>query len=91
MSILHEIDKHIVRFESITGHYGQPQDTTIYLGRVQCEEFEAAATAAFVMIMMGEPERKCRKRVFQKHGHQYEYKGRRVYRVDTENHLAIGF
>ena len=90
MNILHEIDKCVEQFKRISGDYGRPQDTAIYLGRVQCAEFEAMASE-FHLIKMTEPEHKRQAEIFNKHGHRYEYKGRKVYRVDAENHMAVGF
>lgn len=75
MSILQEIDDHARRVEQIMGEYGRPEDTSIYLGRNQAEELKATGSTTDIQFR----------------GLRLVYKGRRVFLVDAENHLAIGF
>lgn len=92
MKILKQIDTAVEAFRWLVNHVRpiNPSDIQIYLGRVQAAEFVEAAREMSTVMIAG-PEHKRWSDNVSKHGHRYEYRGMRVFVVDAENHIAVGF
>lgn len=92
MKIIRQIDTAVEAFRWLVNHVRpiNPSDIQIYLGWVQAAEFVDAAQQMSTVLLEG-PEHKRHTDNVSKHGHRYEYRGMRVFTVDAENHLAVGF